>query len=501
MTESQLGNEALDYGTGIGFPQADAQIQKALEAHEGVTDIGNLTGGGALQRHSLEDNLALLAPQLKHLSIWSDLHKSSAKSTLEEYTTQDGYGSSDSAFTSQLGLPENISGDYNRQFAVTKYLRSVWQVADVLTATQTLVGAEMVEKQAALIRVLRAFNTGLYNGDEDVLPVQVNGLEKTAKTQGGANVIDLNGGNPTIDVLNQAAESIFTGFGMVNTSKLFVSPGVNTAISAIVRQAEGAGGQNQRVVTVQGAEGIKLGQAVTGIQTPYGEVKIRPDMFLGAAYEAHGVPTVRNNARQIVEGSTHSKAPVTPAVAVAAANAAVPNSKWGDSTRTVRGIGAYRYRVYAFNASGRSAASAVSSAVNVVADRGAVITITNNASDPNPATGYAILGEAAVGSGRYALITRVARSSGATTVFTDINEDIPGTGKAFMLDVTGTGPGRTVSIAQLISPYSQQLAKIGPYNWGYVTMAPALKYYAPERIVMIKNIGVTNTRVSANLDK
>ena len=67
-----------------------ALLQKALEAQQGITDIANLQSVGALQPQSLEGTLALLTHSEKHLTLWRDIPKGNAFSTLEEYSVQTG---------------------------------------------------------------------------------------------------------------------------------------------------------------------------------------------------------------------------------------------------------------------------------------------------------------------------------------------------------------------------------------------------------------------------
>lgn len=101
-------------------------LLKALEAQEGVTDIANLQSVGALQPQSLEGTLALLTFQEKHLTLFRDVPKSSAASTLEEYSVQTGYGQ-EGGFVQQMESPLEGDPSAKREFARIKFLRDMWK--------------------------------------------------------------------------------------------------------------------------------------------------------------------------------------------------------------------------------------------------------------------------------------------------------------------------------------------------------------------------------------
>ena len=127
------------YGNGSFEEVTD--LMKALTAQEGITDIANLVQGGALQPQSLETQLAMLTFSEKHLKFYKDISTSKAFSTLEEYSVQDGYGS-EGGFVDQMENPEEGDPDFRREFAVVKYIRTMWRVSDVLMNTRQISDAE-----------------------------------------------------------------------------------------------------------------------------------------------------------------------------------------------------------------------------------------------------------------------------------------------------------------------------------------------------------------------
>jgi len=68
-----------------------AEFRKALEAGYG-SDMGNLTGGGALRIQSLEKTLIATIAENKHFRLFNKLAKGNALATVDEWTEQDSVG-------------------------------------------------------------------------------------------------------------------------------------------------------------------------------------------------------------------------------------------------------------------------------------------------------------------------------------------------------------------------------------------------------------------------
>jgi hypothetical protein len=483
-----VGSDALDAsGFGESSREEVDTLLKALEAQEGVSDIADLKDGGALQPQSLETQLAMLTFQEQHIKLYNDIGKGKAFSTLEEYNTQDGYGQ-EGGFVSQLENPVEADPSFERNFSVIKFIRELWRTADVLQASRTVVDPGAVNVQAAMMRCLRTTERSLFTGDSNIIPQSFDGIETIVANNGSPDhTVDFAGQAITERVFRDAAELIKVNYGIA--SHCYLSPSMQTEVDNIM-YGEDRQRYNQEQVS-KGTGRVSLGLTVEEMRTSFGNIAMRNDIFVD--YETTGVPTVRNANKQIVEGSTSEKAPGVPSFTLTPNAGPVAGSLWAASGRGGINSGEYGYRVSAINQYGKSIAAAIQKAT--VVDGGSIsISITANGAG-QATLGYEIYRETAVNSGVYRLMKRI-KNDAAPTVYVDLNEDLPGFGKMYIVDNTPDGPGRTMKLQQLAPMHKTQYAKIGPYDWGAVNFYVVPQFYAPLRFVVIKNIAVTSASAS-----
>lgn len=490
-------NEAWE---GFGSSQlGDVQaLLKALEAQEGVTDVANLIDVGALQPQSLEGTLALLTFQEKHLVLWKDIPKGMAQSTLEEYSVQLGYGMSSSGWVQQMESALEADASFAREYAIMKFQRQMWKFSDIAGIVRAITPVERAQKQAAALRCMRNMNRSLYSGDSDFVSESIDGFEKTIVNNGSTNhVIDLRGTDPTQQDFREGAELIVANYGSADGANLYLSPGAQTTLDQILDN-------NLRVNIGQGqAAGGKLsiGYGVNRINTSFGSLVPKVDIFLAGEYDGKTVPKIADpsNPRVLIEGATSDRAPATPSIAVTTQGATVANSQWsGAGVR--QAANTYQYRVAAGNRFGMSAAVAAADAGgNVVAAGSNTIAITPAAS-AYPATYFEIYSEQVAGSGDFKYLGRIAASGLTPVDYVDLNEDIPGTGRMFLLDLSSIGELRTFMLSRLAPMHSKEYARIGEYRWGSVNLYGTPKYYAPLRFVMYKNMPIGVQSKSGRLE-
>lgn len=481
-----------------GFGSAglsDVQVLiKALQAQEGITDIAQLQSVGALQPQSLEGTLASLIFQDKHLTLWKDIPKGSASSTLEEYSVMTGYGQ-EGGFVGQMESPVEGDPTAKRKFAEIKFCRDMWKISDVSGIVTTIQNTEVWAKQAALMRLLRRMNSALYSGDASLVSQQIDGFEKTIKNNGSTNhVIDLRGAVPTQQNFREAAELIVANWGVAEGAGLYCSPGAMNTIDSILETTVGSS-SGQRFIqgTVGQDGGISIGSSVKRINTSFGSIVPKVDNFLAQEYDSRGVPKIPNpsDPEQQQEGATSVRSPNTPSFTLTVNAAPVTGSKWaGTGLRPADGALDYGYRVAAGNRFGLSQAAAAKVAANVTAGGSISVTITPDTNSTFPATYFELYSEQVAGSGEYRFLGRIAANGSSPVVFTDLNEDIPGTAKMFLLDLTSSGEMRTFMLKQLAPVHSKEYARIGEYRWGTVNLYPATFYYAPLRFVLFKNVPI-----------
>jgi hypothetical protein len=357
----------------------------------------------------------------------------------------------------------------------------------------TIKDSEVVAKQAAALRNLRNINRTLYSGDSTLIPEQIDGFETVIRGNGSSDhVKDLRGNIPNQNDFRELSELIVANYGQPDGAALYCSPGGMTTIDQILENVGSSTAQrfNQGQVGADG--GISIGFGVKAINTSFGKLIPKTDIFIAGEYEGRGVPKRPNptNPLTLVEGKTSDRAPDTPSIAVTTQAATVVDSQWA-ATGNRPAVKTYQYRVAAGNRFGLSQACAADDAGgDVVADGSNTVTITPAATSSFPASYYEIYSEAVEGSGDFRLVGRVADSGTATTAWVDLNARIPGTTNMFLLDLTSVGELRTFMLKRLAPMHSKEYARIGEYRWGTVNIYAAPLFYAPLRYAMLTNVAI-----------
>jgi len=497
MFKTIIGSDIADGQLFEGYGTSSAgeveQLVKALQAHEGETDIADLQAGGALQMQSLETNLALLTFAEKHLKFFKDIGITKAFSTLEEFSIQDGYGS-EGGFVGQMENPEEGDPDFRRSYAIMKYIRTLWKTSDVLPLTKTITSAEVKNVQAAIMRALRVTENKLFTGDSTMVTQEFDGAFYTVENNGSDNhVFDLRGLTMTEANMRDGAQLIADNFGVA--TDMYNSTGVQTSIDQLIGITPGTARINQEVVST-GSGLIALGHTAVKMRTAFGEFNFKPDIFLNV--EGKGVTKIKDPAAPavLIEGATSTKAPALPTAVSILDAPGVASSLWAATGSGGRIEGEYRHRVVARNQYGSSQASLATTARDVAATGGITINITPGAG-AYAAQCYDIFSEATPASGVY--LYQITVTAGAAT-YQDINDDLPGTSKSLLVDNTTNGELRTMALSQLAPIHKVEYAKIGPYRWGTVNFYIVPKWYAPLRMIEYKNVGVGTVSRSGLLD-
>jgi hypothetical protein len=268
-----------------------------------------------------------------------------------------------------------------------------------------------------------------------------------------------------------------------------------------------------RIMQGQASGNVPIGHGLGPISTPLGGIEWRPDIFISALHEAAYVPHVlsRTTPRTVTEGPTSVRAPNTPTAtaAIVAPGGLDPEdvSKFtATGNRKGDGTVRYKYRVNARNRWGKSVATVEIDPGDDVAAGGAIdVTISptagNFTADSFEIYSYAAPADvAALGLFKaYTKIGEVAADGTSDVVFRDLNHKIPRTTVMYLGDTTYTGLRRTMAIARLLPIFNQDLALVGPYTHGLATYALAMKYYAPERLMIIENVPVDVVTTSNRL--
>jgi len=485
-----------DSDMGIGSMSQLESLSKALSAPASSDDLYN-TPGGTLTMQSLEMMLATLTLQATDFTLWQDMNKMKAYSTVEEYNQQIGLGISDGGFVDQFSNPSFQDADFIKQISVVKFMREGWKIGDVQEATRTTIDVRTRQQSVAMGRMLRNLDRALYNGNSAWVPESIDGLATTISASSSEQIFDMRGGNVTMGTFNLVGQLITEGNGNAENSKIYVSPAGVQNLSTILEDGTTAG--NNRKIIKSGDGNVTIGGKISGIMTNFGEMKPRMDKILGLEFEAQGVPKYKNNSTGAwVEGATSDNAPSMPSIALTV-NAVGTGSKFSAGTVRPSGV-AYSYRVSARNKYGRSIACAAVTAGSTVAAGGSIsITINpapgdSGAKTPTCFVIYSKKTEDANNDYRYMdTIAADGTNPLVAVTYEDKNLYIPGTARMYVIDQTTQGESRVLSYAQLLPIHNTDLAKVGPYSQGLINLYGTMKYYKPNVLVEIRNIGVTQT--------
>lgn len=442
-------------------------LRKALEAGYG-TDVSTLTGGAALRIQSLDATLQATLADNSHFALFNALPKPKAGATVDEWTeATDQGGWPGSTVNSESGAINQAQGTYARRVGMVKFLMTQCQVSFVQTLQNAIADAEAIENQMGTLRILRDVEHLNFYGDSSVVSTEFDGIVKQMTDLASTDhIIDL-GGQPmtSINSIAQAA-AVVAGYGNFGRpTDLFLAPSVGADLDINLDPA-------YRVPMQPGLISDR-GTPVRGIVTAHGDVKVQRDVFI----EDERLQTPFEVQFASV-AAANNYAPASVTVDASANDAA--------SQFVTANAGNYYYAVAGITQSGQSVVTK-STQTAVAAGKKAVLTIS--ASVAGTETGYAIYRSrlnGTNGTSDFRLMARVPKA-GATTTYTDRNREIPGTSKAFLLNLT---PGHTAITWRSLLP----LIKFPLYPTNAAIVPWALLLFGYLRIskrrhhVLIKNI-------------
>lgn len=409
--------------TGEMGGSALAELQKALTAGYG-TDVSTLTGGSSFRIQSLDRTMQATIQENKHFRLFNALAKTAAGATVDEWVEQSGVGGFLGGSTNtETGVIDESTGTYARRVDMVKYLMTKRQVSLVSTLGNNIANSEAIEQQAGAKQLLTDAEYLSFEGDAAVVPTEFNGIY--AQIYAGVlagqvdtgNILDADGQSlASINLVNDAAAQISRRENFGTPTHLFMSQATQADFDTGLDPAF-------RVPLPNVPNGgIMLGAPVNGIRTSFGDISCNPDVYINDGDQTEPFQ-VKNAALATANDG------LKPTIAVDASVSAT------DSNFTTARAGNYYYLVTGLNAKGQST-GVVSSQIAVAAGKKAVITITRSAGAQE--TGYAIYRSKQNGTNTvsdFRLMTRVA-CAGATTTYTDLNRDIPGTSRAYVLNMS-----------------------------------------------------------------
>jgi hypothetical protein len=409
-------------GGSIGGNNAD--LIKALEASNYQTDVATLTGGGALGVQSLDTAMKTTVQENEHFTLFNKLQQTSATNIVDEYTRQNNIGGFLGGSTNaQMGVVRAAQGDYSREVGLVKFLMTLRQVGYVLNIGKNIVEATAVEERNGALQLLTDSNYLLYHGNADASPTQFDGIfniidkEILAGNMSSDNVVDLDGDKlDDISAFSKINVAVSRYGSWGRSTDVFLPNSVQQDLNMGLDPAFRWGpGQNVP----------QIGAHVEGIRLQNGVLKTNMDTFIHDEQNPMVSPFETNFAA-IATANVAFK-PVSLA-GVAASDTA--------SNFSASRAGNYYYAVEAIGANGEGMSQVTKSAQVAVAS-GNKVTLTITASSANTETGYRIFRSKQNGvntTSEFRLMT-VVKKSGATTVYVDLNRDIPGTVRVPLLNM------------------------------------------------------------------
>jgi len=418
---AQFGAAAPGGAPILGGSQGGAPAQdliKALEASNYQTDVSTLTGGGALGVQSLDTAMKTTVQENEHFTLFNRLQSTSATNIVDEYVRQNSVGGFLGGSTnSQMGVVRSAQGEYTREVGLVKFLMTLRQVGYVLNIGKNITDATAVEERNGAMQLLTDAEYLLFHGNSDACPTQFDGIfaqldkEIAAGQMSDDNVVDLQGKKlDSVEAFSKinVAVSRYGSWGRSTDVYMpnSVQNDLNTGLDPAYRWTPGGG--NTPV----------LGGHVEGIRLTNGVLKTNMDTFIHDEENPMVYPFEVFNAAIATANAAFKPVSVT----VDASASAV------DSQFSTPRAGNYYWAVAAVGGQGQGLTAVVKTAQTAVAaGKSAVLTITQSAAGTE--TGYAIYRSRQNGSNDtddFRLVKTI-KKTGATTTFTDLNRDIPGT--------------------------------------------------------------------------
>ena len=475
---SSMGDSISALGGVADARDVDA-LNKALMAGSDINNPGTSAGEGfPLRLESLDSTLFNVTYQQSDIKFWRSLYKDSATNTVEEFDRLEAYASGNAVWMSEGALPAEDTSTYSRQYTKIKYMGTVRRVSMVMGMLKSKFGDIMAREAVnGTMFLLRQLERTLFDGDENMVSEQMDGLEKLSTTAWGNtalsdgyvsgyesdNCIDLRGAPLTEDHIADMVERLIAEPNYGRPSDLWLPTGPVKDLSKILYPKE----RYDLPAPNNGMAGI----SISGISTPFGNIKLQPDIFIP--------DSTTPSSTAVGQSSLRPGAPVIGVIATPAAAAAVT------TYFAAADAGSYWYKIVACNKFGKSAPVTTVAAVAVASGDVVNIPVT----DGGDTTYYEIYRSDLNGTAASCrFIMKVARS-GAAQSLTDLNRFLPNCSKGYMLTQTS----EVMKIKQL-APFTKiPLATIDTsVRWAQCLFL-ALQIQKPLQNGMFINIGKLET--------
>lgn len=444
-------------------------LHKLNEVLRKSTEAGYQTAAGMgagslapLMPQSLENVLASATYSMEAIQLWRNMPKIQVGQTVHEYNVIKDHGLDLSPYMAEGGVPAANKSEYERKFIKIKYMAEMRELTDVASTINPLVGpnptALAEETERGTIRLMQKVERELWHGDETVNTLGFDGIIKQISADSDS-VTDRAGSSVTPGFLQELLSEVFAAprYGAPDT--IYVEPRIH---GDLIKQTTDFG----RFNTISQSDGsFTFGAGDLKIMGPYGPIAVKAAPFLFNSWEAPaagsggglGVPTV-----------------VVAEAAVAGTDAQIP-------------AGDYIYQVVEVsNSLGYSAPTTVA-AHTVNATKKVTITCTP-AGGKSDVDFFRIYRSAKNGAASTCkLIGSVAANAAVAVVFTDANQNIPGTSSIVMVKHSPD----VMRFARLLDFIRRPLAEVKTTRPFLLMLFGAPIVSVPSKCHIINNVGLT----------
>jgi hypothetical protein len=450
-------------GFGAASEEQLSALLKALSVGQSINAPGSVVSGDgfALRVESLERTLRSTTFREEHIKLFKLLPTTPAYNTVEEYNQIHEYGQDVDAFIDDGGLPNETDAQYQRQYAIIKYLGTTRRVNHVATMIRPAHGNVIAQETVNGTRfLLKQIERALIYGDSSIDSLQFDGFKRLIEANSpAANIVDLHGKSLSEDNLEDFAMRMHDAPNYATPTHFVLNPRAHSDLSKSFfpkARYDLFGKQDNGMV----------GLTIRGATTGAGDIEFVPDVFVN---DGGTQPTT----------AIGGNPPNPPSFS------AQPSAGAGAGNWTSDEYGAYRYAVVAVGRNGKTAAVQDTAAVTNSAGSPR-ITMSVQAAAAGPATTYFEIYRTVVGgaAGTGKLIKRIKNTGGAVSIV-DNDEDMPGTSIAIMFQMNM----EAVCFKQLAPMMKIPLATIDlSIRWMQVLYGtPVL--HTPGKILLVKNIG------------
>lgn len=458
---------ARDSRLGYDGDAAVAALQQLIKA-QGIADAPGIGGTGPLQIENLDPVMTEVLITESDFKIFGALPRVPSKNTTYEWNRKRSYGSyRGTAGFKEGGAPKGTPAKYQRQSAQVRFLGERGGVTHQYTVAGdsggTAVDPVAEENRNTAVKLFAKTERASLRGREDILDeegneVNYDGLIPQMENLNPSNVIDLEGQPMDYDVINEQAYNLRTKGKLVSFSNLrgFCTPFVLTDLAALAQPTE------RSELTSRGKRPVVPGTPFGGLQSQFGFMPLEDSLFME---EVDGDQPLEE---------ADAKSPAAPA-SVSGVAAVDVTSKLEAAT--------YYYFVASVNEVGESLTTA-STGVAVDMTGGAkkvTVTIQRVAA----ATHYRIYRGTTNVAADARWIGTVTQTASANPTFVDKNQQRPGTGTAVWFNAVASD----ICIAQLAPLIKWPFAVVNTTVEFALMLYHTLAVKAPERIIVVKNIG------------